>query len=198
MIVIPFIIILVLLAKYRGKWIRKNNTKLYIASVVVAIVTFILRDKIKILEPFIQGFLGLSFLYIVMFTGALRKKSTLYVSLMSIRREYSIIGFILLSTHAFRYLVEFLIGDRGFEWFGVIPFVIMIPLFITSFMKIRKMMSVKTWNKLQQLAYIVYILIFVHLLLVAENLNRIIYIVLFVPYFILKVIKEYKLYKEKK
>jgi len=197
MIVLPFIAIFILLAMYKGKWIRKHNTTLYIVSVVLAVVTFLLRDKIKILEPFIQGYLGLSLLYVVMITGAFKKKSKLALKLMSVRREYSIIGFILISTHSLRYLIEFLQDERGFEWYGVIPFVIMIPLFITSFVKIRKMLSVNAWRRLQQLAYIVYILIFVHLLLVAEMPNFLIYIILFVPYFILKGIKEFNIYKNK-
>jgi DMSO/TMAO reductase YedYZ heme-binding membrane subunit len=74
----------------------------------------------------------------------------------------------------------------------------MTPLFITSFMKIRKKMSRKSWVNLQRFAYVVYVLIFIHLLLMASMPNILVYIVLFVPYFILKIIKEVKKYRGNK
>ena len=150
------------------------------------------------MEPFTQGYLGLSFLYLVMFAGALGKGNKIRKKLMAVRREYSIIGFILLTSHALKYLIEFLTGDIRFEWLGVIPYVIMLPLFITSFMFIRKKFSFQLWRKIQRFAYLAYILIFVHLILVADMPNLLVYIVLFVPYFVLKVIKEIKLYKVNK
>ena len=60
MIVIIFVALLTLLAVHRGKWVRKQSTKLYIGAVVLAIIAFLLEDKVKIFEPFVQGFLGLS------------------------------------------------------------------------------------------------------------------------------------------
>ncbi|AIO18497.1 Sulfoxide reductase heme-binding subunit YedZ [Candidatus Izimaplasma bacterium HR1] len=198
MITIPFILILSVLAIYKGNFIRKHNVKLYIGAIIFGIIVFALRNKVQITEPFNQGYLGLSFLYIVMMTGALRNKSNLRKKLMSVRREYSIIGFILVSPHALKYIVEFLQGVRSFEWLGVIPYAIMIPLFITSFMIVRKKFSFATWKKLQQFAYIVYILIFVHLIIVAKMPNLLVYIVLFVPYIVVKLKKEYLIFKSKK
>ena len=93
MITIPFIVVLTLLAVYQGKNIRKHNVKIYIAITIISVIAFALRYKVKITEPLTQGYLGFSFLYIVMFTGALKKKSKLQKKLMAIRREYSIIGF---------------------------------------------------------------------------------------------------------
>lgn len=198
MITIPFIIVLTLLAIYQGKNIRKHNTKIYIFATLFAIVTFVLRYKVKITEPLTQGYLALAFLYIVMVTGAFNNKSFFFKKLMVVRREYSIIGFILLTSHASKYLIEFLNGDIRFEWLGVIPFVIMFPLFITSFMVFRKKFTFTTWKKIQRFAYLAYILIFVHLIIVSEMPNFLVYLVLFIPYIVLKMIKEYKLYTKKK
>ena len=197
MITIPFIIILLVLAIYLGKSIRKHNLKLYIGATILSIVVFILRYKAPVTEPFNQGYLGLAFLYLVMITGALKNKSNLNKKLVSVRREYSIIGFIFITPHGLKYLIEFLNGVRAFEWLGVIPYVIMIPLFITSFMVIRKKFTFSTWKKLQRFAYIAYNLIFVHLIIVAEMPNLAVYIVLFTPYIILKLKKEYMIYKTK-
>ena len=71
----------------------------------------------------------------------------------------------------------------------------MLPLFITSFMIVRKKFTFTTWKKLQRFAYLAYIMIFIHLILMAELPNLAVYIVLFVPYIILKLRKEYMLYK---
>jgi len=198
MITILFVLLLTAFAYYKGNVVRKHNIKFYIGAVILAAIAFILRYKVKITEPFTQGYLGLAFLYIVMVTGALKNKSTLYKKLMGVRREYSIIGFIFVSFHGLKYLIEFLDKTRDLEWLGVIPYIIMLPLFITSFMVVRRKFTFTTWKKIQQFAYIAYILIFVHLILVASNVpNLIVYFVLFVPYIILKLYKEYKRIKQK-
>ena len=198
MITILFVLLLTAFAYYKGNVVRKHNIKFYIGAVILAAIAFILRYKVKITEPFTQGYLGLAFLYIVMMTGALKNKSTLYKKLMGVRREYSIIGFIFVSFHGLKYLIEYLDKARDLEWLGVIPYVIMLPLFITSFMVVRRKFTFTTWKKIQQFAYIAYILIFVHLILVASNItNFIVYFVLFVPYIILKLYKEYKRIKQK-
>jgi|LGOV01.1.fsa_nt_gb DMSO/TMAO reductase YedYZ heme-binding membrane subunit len=192
MIVIVFVILLSLVAVYHNKFIRKHNLKIYIGATLLSILIFLVRDKMPLSEPFVQGYLGLAFLYIVMITGILKNKSKLKTSFMSIRREYSIIGFIFLTPHALKYLFEYLHGEVRFEWFGVIPFAIMIPLFITSFMVIRKKFTYATWKRIQRYAYIAYILTFIHLLLVSEMPSLLVYLVLFAPYIIMKPIIEYK------
>ena len=192
MIVVVFVILLSLGAVYYSKFIRKHNLKIYIGVTILSILIFLQRDKMPISEPFVQGYLGLAFLYIVMITGILKNKSKLKISFMSIRREYSIIGFIFLTPHALKYLIEYFNGEVRFEWFGVIPFAIMVPLFITSFMVIRKKFTFRTWKRIQRYSYIAYILIFIHLLLVAEMPSLLVYLVLFTPYIIMKPIIEYK------
>jgi DMSO/TMAO reductase YedYZ heme-binding membrane subunit len=198
MIAIIFVIVFTVAAVFQGKFIRKHNTKLYALFTILSIAAFITRYNLPITEPFVQGYLGFSFLYIVMVAGALKKGSTLRKKLMGVRREYSIIGFIIMSSHGLKYLIEFLRGDIRFEWLGVIPYVIMIPLFITSFMFVRKKFTIQTWKKIQQFAYIVYIFIFVHLIIVAELPNLAVYIVLFVPYIVIKPVKEFKKHQQAK
>ncbi|HKM29582.1 MAG TPA: ferric reductase-like transmembrane domain-containing protein [Bacilli bacterium] len=198
MIVAIFLVILTLLAIYANQFIRKHNVKIYIAAVVISIVSFIFRDKAPAL-PFVKGFLGLSFFYIVMLTGALKNKSKLRLKFMGVRREYSIIGFIVATPHALNYLMEWLNATRSLEWFGLIVFVLMIPLFITSFATIRKKMKNKTWKLLQSAAYLIYVLLFVHLILnYTKTINLILYIIILGTYFVMKIIYEINKYKTKK
>jgi methionine sulfoxide reductase heme-binding subunit len=197
-IVLAFLIILTILAFIAGKFIRKHNVTIYIFATILSILSFIFKDKF-ITEPIMQGFLGLSFFYIVMITGAIDKKHKIKAKLMGLRREYSIIGFIVISPHALNYTLQGLDGTRSLEWFGIISFVLMIPLFITSFLKIRKMMKAKTWNLIQSAAYVIYWLLFIHLILnYTKTINLILYIVIFSFYFVLKIIFEVKKLKTKK
>lgn len=198
MIVLAFLIILTILAMYAGKFIRKHNVKIYIVAVIVSILAFILKDK-AFTTPIMQGFLGLSFFYIVMITGAIDKKHKIKAKLMGLRREFSIIGFIVISPHALNYTLQGLNGTRSLEWFGLISFVLMIPLFVTSFLKIRKKMKPKTWNLIQSAAYIIYLLLFIHLILnYTQTINLVLYVAIFGFYFVLKIIYEIKKIRTKK
>ncbi|MDG0888303.1 ferric reductase-like transmembrane domain-containing protein [Paracholeplasma manati] len=189
MIIVLFLAILTLLALYANPFIRKHNTKIYIAATLLSILAFIFRAQ-PIATPFIQGFLGLSFFYIVMITGAIDKKHLIRTKFMTLRREYSIIGFIVITPHALNYTIQGLDGTRSLEWFGVISFLLMIPLFVTSFIKIRKKMSSKTWYRIQSAAYIIYLLLFIHLILnFTQPINLVLYLFLFILYFVLKTIK---------
>lgn len=197
MIVLPFAIILILLALKFNKFIRKNNVTLYIIFTVIAILAYIFI-KIPILTPFRQGFLGLAFYYIVMLTGALKDKSKLRIALMSVRREYSIIGFIVVTPHALYELIRFFTGAIDLPLFGVIGYVIMVPLFITSFMTIRKKFSYKNWKNLQRFAYVAYLGLFIHLILNSANPNTIVYVILFGTYLVIKLVYTYKRFQFKK
>jgi len=198
MIVVLFVTILILLALFKGKFIRKYNSNIYIGVTIFSIIAFILQDTVKLFDPFIEGFVGLGFFYVVMLNGALKDKSKLRIKLSGLRREYSIIGFILITPHATKYLLEWLQGDISLPLWGVLGYGIMIPLFITSFYKIRKKMSRYAWVALQKLAYLSYIALFIHLIVTADMPNLGIYLVLFVGYFILKIRYEIVKYIRKK
>jgi DMSO/TMAO reductase YedYZ heme-binding membrane subunit len=121
-----------------------------------------------------------------MLTGAFKKKSTIRIALTSVRKEYSILGFIFITPHVLQGLILFFNNDIVLPIYGVISFIIMIPLFITSFTVIRKKMTYKTWKILQRFAYGSYFLLFIHLIVQSEMPNLIVYIVMFALYAILK------------
>lgn len=195
MIVLPFIIILTLIAYKASSFVRKHAVKLYIIFSIISLISFILV-KVPIFMPFNKGFLGLSFFYLVMMAGALPHKSKLRISFAKVRKEYSIIGFIVVTPHALRYLLEFLNGEISIPLFGIIAYAIMIPLFITSFTKIRKKMSRKNWKLLQRFAYLSYLGLLIHLILnYTEKINLVIYIIMFALYIVLKTIYTMKLLK---
>ncbi len=196
---IPVIIILLLTisAYFMGNIIRKKATYFYIAVFILGVVAFIFRES-SIFYFVNQGFLGFGFFYLVMFAGALSNKSKLRKKLVGVRKEFSILGFLSITPHAIGKLALILSGDIAFAWFGIATFVLMIPLFITSFTYIRKRMTYKSWKKLQSIAYLVYSLVLIHLIInYTQRSALILYIVLFAVYFIFKFIYEFKKYKSK-
>lgn len=197
MIIIPFIIILVISALKFNGFIRKHNIALYLFFLVLSIVAYIAKD-IPIFTPFRQGFLGLSFFYVVMLTGALKDKSKMRIALVKVRMEYSIIGFIIISSHSLKYLIDYFNSNISIPIYGIIVYVIFIPLFITSFKIVRKKFSFKAWKKLQSFAYIAYLILFVHLIIQSEMPNTVVYIIIFIIYLGLKIKYEAIKFKKKK
>ena len=129
-----FITILIgLVAYFLSKYIRKYYLTILLMITMVSIVTFFIE-----IEIFTEGYLGLAFFTVVMFAGAFPKQSILSKRLRSVRKEYSIFGFITLLPHAVLYGLMFIDGSYPTEWFGVISFFIMIPLFFISFHFIKR------------------------------------------------------------
>ena len=196
MITLPFIGIIVLLGYFFSKQIRKNSTVLYVIFTIIAIVATVFR-KVPLFMPFYKAFFGLAIFYVVMMVGVLDKKKALYKRLYSIRAELSIIGFIILTPHSIFYLIDKFIYSGTFELIGLITYIIMVPLFITSFKKIRSKFQFYNWKKIQNFAYIAYLLLFVHLIISASlQINLVVYIILFVPYIVYKPIHYFKHEKE--
>lgn len=194
MITLPFIIVFSILAYKFPKIIRKYDRVIYIAILLLAILAFVLQ-QVPIFKPINQGYIGLSLFYIVMITGALPKKCKLRIQFSKVRKEFSIIGFILVTPHGLKYLLQFLNGEIDIPIYGIIVFILMIPLFITSFGFFRKKFTYSNWKKLQSLSYLIYLGLFIHMINVSdtiEKINFILYIVLFTTYFILKITFEIK------
>ncbi|STA99854.1 ferric reductase-like transmembrane domain-containing protein [Clostridium baratii] len=200
--------------------IRKKAIAFYgISSIIAVLVTvyeilrltsnYQLGGFIGTLERvFMRGNVSIAFFILVMFAGALNKKLKVTKKLMSIRAENAIMGSILIMPHCIMYFVRFLVklsaGKRFTTLYfiylvvGILAFILMIPLFITSFKKIRIKMNFSDWKRLQRKAYIFYLLAYVHIVVVLLNgktidfLKLITYTVIFLAYLILKLFRNRK------
>lgn len=172
-----------------GDFIKKNSKNIYVFSVFLALVTCFIGYNSKnlgivkesfisdILVYFTKGFIPTAIFVVVMFTGALNNKFEITKKLIKIRGELSIIASILIFSHIGLYLLKFFQNflpklfsgkEIAFKSFvinisGIIAFQIMIPLFVTSFIWIRKKMNGKRWKTLQNFSYIFYLLIYIHI-----------------------------------
>lgn len=180
--ILPFVIY----AYFGYKFIRKYEYVHYVLFAIVSVIGIAIED-----HNFINGgFLGVSLFIIVMFTGVIAS-STLKKRLMQVRAQYAIMGFIVISSHSlpfFSYLFEeSLLFVHLSIIFGIICYIIFIPLFVTSFMFIRKKLGYKNWKKLHNFGYIGYISMFIHLYLL-NNSRQELYLVIFAVYAVFKII----------
>lgn len=182
------VIVFMLIAYFYSSFILKNRKSLYILVWGILALEILLRNM-PFMQPFVRGYIGYAFLFTVAITGALNPKWKLSKRLMSVRAAYSIFGFIILSAHPIFYLSEILSGVRAIPWYGVSAYVIMIPLWLTSYLKIRVKMAFKDWKNLQRMAYFVYALMFIHLITQASTpQNKIVAILMAILYGVFKTI----------
>ena len=152
----------------------------------VPVLGHILRDYIH------WGTFGHPLFIIVMYMGALNPKISFVKRLMSIRKELSIIAGFPVLTHtlvrifnnfpnAWLFFVDndefmannLVVSELGTAFtnfsfvFGVLIFVLFLPLWITSFDAVRKRMSAIRWKKLQKWAYVFYATLFIHAMAIA-------------------------------
>lgn len=178
---------IILIVGYKWKNLKKYSLYLYLFGFIIAVLSIYFNDS-PILRIVYRGFLGYAFIFVVMFTGVLPNKWTLTRNLKKSRGTFSILAFIFISSHAILHLFM----NFGIDLFGLVSFVLMIPLTIISFQLIRKEMNPSDWFKIQKVAYGVYLLLFVHLLIVSSDVDKIFYAVFATLYINNKLIKEYK------
>ncbi|WP_297638278.1 ferric reductase-like transmembrane domain-containing protein [uncultured Clostridium sp.] len=200
-----------------AKNIKKHAKLYYLGALSIASASTIyeflklfkgiqLTGTFAILERMsLKGFLSLAFFLLVMFCGALNLKWNITKRLISIRGELSILGCILMLPHLVIYSTRFIMrffakspmtyNTYIYTAFGFIAFLIMIPLFITSFKSIRKKMSYPKWKSIQRYSYLFFLLIYLHIAVILINAKEfnltkfLIYTAIFLSYSVLKLNK---------
>lgn len=167
------------------KIIHKFKIYLYLIAIIAGAISF--TQEVNIIN---LGYVGLSFFLVVMYSGVI-EKGKLKKSLIATRAEMAIIGSIFIIVHGIKYIIfaldfDFLFSAPLYFYIGVVALSIAAPLFITSFINVRKRMQGKSWKKLHKLAYIFYFLVGLHLVLI-QNDRMYFYIGIFGLYFILRV-----------
>lgn len=177
---------MIIVVGYKFKDLYKKAYIFYSIAFVITILGTIFYEEYY--SRIIQGgLLGYSFILVVMFVGVLPNKSILSRHIKRNRGSFSILGFIFISSHAFLHLFT---PFGGVNLFGLAAFVIMVPLTIISFRIIRREIAPKDWFTIQKAAYAVYILLFIHLFMVSNTENRVVYAVLGALYINNRVLKE--------
>ncbi len=181
------LIIVVFLSFTCNQFIKKHANILYAASTLVALGVIAgtamnvagrmpLMVRNILWEPFAWGGFASAIFVVVMYAGAVQQGSVAQRKWMPIRAELSIIASILTLGHNLSagqtYFVYLFTEPSKLQgsllWATICTLLmlcIMLPLFITSFPKVRRKMQARNWKKLQRFAYAFYALIYIHVLL---------------------------------
>jgi DMSO/TMAO reductase YedYZ heme-binding membrane subunit len=124
-----------------------------------------------------------------MFAGVFPKRFKITQLMIKYRGLLSIIGFILVTPHALLHLFEFL---NGINLFGIAAYALMVPLTLISFQVVRREIKPKDWNTILKASYIIYTLLFLHVLWVAPYEDKLLYIVILTLYINNKLLLEFK------
>ena len=163
---------------YKFRDMFKKAYIFYLVGLIIASVSLYFYNSVYS-EIIITGIIGYSFMFVVMISGVLPRVWLVTKNLRRNRGMFSILSFIFISPHAISHVLG-LVG--GINLFGIAAYVLMVPLTIISFQIIRKEIDNKDWIKIQKAAYVIYGLLFIHLLWVADWENKLVYGVLFTLY----------------
>ncbi len=212
-----------------GKQSIKNHAVFYYIGATILSGITIFMDTASLSAPistlftifFSYGTLSTALFTLVMYMNAVPNGSKFQKHFMPLRGELSIIACILALGH------NLFTGQTYFDWLlnnperlqndlpllyatyiTIVLIILLLPLFITSFKTVRKKMAGKQWKKLQRWAYLFYMLIYIHIMLlmvpsaIAGNgkylLNVVVYSVVFLGYATLRILKQYRKSKEQK
>ena len=217
---ISLIIAAVLVAVGRD-FIKKNANICYISTTILSILlvvgsytgiiwTLPSWFTTTILPILIKSTFSTAIFVIVMYTGAFKNGSKLIKFLMPIRAELSIIAGILTLAHNISFGKYHFVGlftapetmttnMKAAAGISILLIAIMVPLLITSFPSVRKLIKPKAWKRLQRLAYIFYALIYAHVMAImvpialtgdiTYTINVIAYSVIFITYAVMRISK---------
>jgi DMSO/TMAO reductase YedYZ heme-binding membrane subunit/uncharacterized protein with FMN-binding domain len=219
MVFILSLALALLLVLLLGDCIKKYANIFYIISVLISLAVIIITwcnislpafVSSRLLPIFARGGLAGALFVIVMVTGALPNGSKAIKRLMPIRGQLSIMASILTLGHNIAYgktyFVLLFTNASKMPMYqvlaaccSIVMLIIMLPLFITSFMVVRRKMKAKKWKQLQRLAYIFYALLYCHVILLnysralrgirISQITVVVYTVVFGGYAICRVLK---------
>jgi DMSO/TMAO reductase YedYZ heme-binding membrane subunit len=148
-----------------GKALVKHERKVYLGVLILVLLMgffhVVLEFDIPVLDEVIAaGPLSFALFALVMFAGALKPKSNPKKTLLYVRRPLAMLGFLFLIPHLMSRLA---LALGGYNTSGLVAFVLMIPLIVTSWPSIRKQLKPGVWAKVHRLAYVVYLVLYFHL-----------------------------------
>ena len=155
-IIIPFVYMTLV---FIGPMIEKHQIAFILLATILSIVSYVIQGQFIIWTIF-SGQFSLALLMLVMLAGLMPKTSMYRHVIEPVRGDLSIYGFIYLLPHAAQYISTTFDGDH---MTGLIAYVIMIPLIITSFRRVRRQVNPKMWKYMHKMSYVVYALIYMHI-----------------------------------
>lgn len=202
-----------------GDRLRKNPVPFYIGTILISLLSIFAAWSDLAMPALVEkwiipivagGGLTGAFFVIVMYAGAFPNRSLGAKTFIPLRGPLSIIASINGLGHSVAYgLSYYKKALNGFSELSTsliifivlstIMTLIMLPLFITSFVSVRRKMKATTWKKLQRLAYVFYALLFIHVMMLmvppalkgskGYDITVFVYVFIYLSYLVCKVAK---------
>lgn len=195
MLLLVSIFAVVLLSAVGRSWMKKHHGLLYSFGAILSVLLLIwdlleLKQELpeSLLEPallvdklLLKGIFGTAVFIVVMWAGVFEGKRPLTRKLLALRGEWSVLGGFLILPHMLTRALQFwpLTGRSPADIFlyadGVLTLLVLLPLWLTSFVTIRRKMRAQSWKKLQRLAYVFYFLVGLHGLVLHLLVTQVVY-----------------------
>lgn len=154
-IIIPFVYItLVFIAPI----IEKNQIAFVVLAFILSALSYVVGGQFIEWTVF-SGHFSFALFMLVIFAGLMRRDSMYRQVIEPVRGDLSIYGFIYLIPHIAFYFSEMI---NGYNMMGIVAYVIMIPLIVSSFRNVRKNMKKELWQVMHKLSYVIYFLLYLH------------------------------------
>ncbi len=206
------------------KAIKKYSYVFYAISAVISLAVIFVNThsfsetvNTYVVSIFTRGAFATALWMVVMWAGALKNGSALIKKLMPVRGELSIIAAILTLGHNIGYgkiyFVRLFSNPQDMSSIhiaaavmSIIMLIIMIPLTVISFPKLRKKIKGGLWKKIQRTAYAFYALIYLHVMTLYFPMARrgnfqywiniVLYSIIFIGYAVCRIRKWFMLKKK--
>lgn len=154
-IIIPFVYMSLV---FIGPIIEKHQMSFIMLAIALNIVSYVFQSQFIDWTVF-SGQFSLALFMLVIFAGLMPKDSMYRQVIEPVRGDLSIYGFIYLVPHLALNLSRVLNGD---QLTGLIAYVLMVPLIITSFRSVRRQVDPHMWLHMHKISYVVYALLYLH------------------------------------
>ena len=154
-VIIPFVYMTLV---FIGKVIEKNQIFFVVLAIVLSMLAYVIQGQF-IEWTIFSGQFSLALFMLVIFAGLMPKKSMYRQVIEPVRGDLSIYGFIYLIPHLAFNFSKML---DGYNIIGLVAYIIMIPLIVTSFRQVRRNLQPKMWLMMHKLSYLIYLLLYLH------------------------------------
>lgn len=154
-ILVPFVFMTVALV---GTFLHKHQHIFLSIALIMSIIMYYVGGEFLSLTVF-SGHFSLSLMMLVIIGGMLPKQSVYRKVLQPVRGDLAIYSFIFLIPHG---LTNLSLALLGYNVTGLIAFVIMLPLYVTSLTVVREKMPKHIWHHMHKIAYVAYAILYLH------------------------------------
>jgi DMSO/TMAO reductase YedYZ heme-binding membrane subunit len=154
-ILIPFIFMTVV---FVGNFLHKHQLIFIPFTLFLAILIYVIQGEFLSLIV-LSGHLSLALMMLVIIGGMLPKQSVFRQILQPVRGDLALYSFVFLVPHGLKNISLVL---AGYNVTGLIAFIVMLPLYVTSLTIVRNKMPKHLWHQMHKLAYLGYAVLYVH------------------------------------